>query len=131
MGHKPGTSGESEQTMRTLTVTTWSDSRDPSECGIQINGTRFSLEDLDEITSREEAEAAGIPTALLNEYRGIWGLFGAWLEDRAVWGSPKPPAADLQEFSQHLRARQSLIRSTIAKLMEGNKSRSELDPNRS
>ena len=111
--------------MRRLTVTTWSEGRGPSECGIQIDGTRYSTEDLDEITSREDAEAAGIPTALLDQYHGNWGLFGVWLEDRAVWGGPKTPAADLQEFSQRLRVRQSSIRSTIAKLMEGNKSRPE------
>ena len=103
--------------MRTLTVTTWSEGRGPSECGIQIDGTRYSTEDLDEITSREDAQAAGIPTALLDEYRGNWGLFGVWLEDRAVWGGPKTPAADLHEFSQRLRVRQSLIRIAITKLM--------------
>ena len=106
-------------------VTPWSEGRGLSECGIQIDGTRYSTEDLDEITSREEAEATGIPTALLDEYRGNWGLFGVWLEDRAVWGGPKTPAAGLQEFSQRLAARQSSIRSTIAKLMEGNKSQPE------
>ncbi len=78
-------------------------------------GSHFKPEE--PIASREEAEAAGIPTALLDEYRGNWGLFGVWLEDKAVWGSPKTPEADRQEFSQRLRARQSLIRSTIAKLM--------------
>jgi hypothetical protein len=103
--------------MRTLTVTTWSEGRGLNECGIQIDGIRYSTEDLDEITSREDAQAAGIPTALLNEYHGNWGLFGVWLEDRAVWGGPKTPAADLQEFSHRLRVRQRLIRSTIAKLM--------------
>ena len=118
-GNKPGTSGESEQTMTTLTVKIRGNDHSPRECGIEINGTRYSVEDLDEITNREEAEAAGIPTALLNEYRGIWGLFGIWLEDRAVWGGPKTPAADLQEFSQRLRVRQSLIRSTIAQLRRG------------
>ena len=112
-------------------VATWGEGRGPSECGIQIEGTRFSFEDLDEISSREDAEAAGIPTVLLDEYRGNWGLFGRWLEDRAVYGSPISPKNDLQEFSRRLTVRQSLIRSTIAKLMEGNKSRSELDPNRS
>jgi hypothetical protein len=69
--------------------------------------------------------AAGIPTALLDEYHGNWGLFGVWLEDRAVWGGPLIPAADLQEFGQCLRVRQSSIRITMAKLMEGNKSRPE------
>ena len=97
-------------------VATWSEGCGLSECGIQVDGIRFSVEDLDEITNREEAEAAGIPTALLNEYRGIWGLFGIWMEDRAVWGGLKTPATDLQEFSQRLRVRQSLIRSTIAQL---------------
>ncbi len=103
--------------MRRLTVTTWSEGRGLNECGIQIDGTRYSTEDLDEITSREDAQAAGIPTALLDEYRGNWGLFGVWLEDRAVWGGPKTPAAGLQEFSQRLRVRQSSIRSAIAQLM--------------
>ena len=56
--------------MLTLTVTTWSEGRGLSECGVQIDGTRHTTEDLDEITCREEAEAAGIPTALLDEYRG-------------------------------------------------------------
>ena len=111
--------------MRKLIVTAWDEGCSPSECGVQIDGTRYSTEDLDEITSREDAEAAGIPTALLDEYRGNWGLFGVWLEDRAVWGGPKTPAADLQELSQRLRVRQSSIRSAIAKLMEGDKSRSE------
>jgi|SRR5271165_3726700 len=106
--------------MRRLTVTTWSEGRGPSECGIQIDGTRYSTEGLDEITSREDAEAASIPTVLLDEYRGIWGLFGMWLEDRAVWGGPMIPEARLQEFSQRLAARQSSIRSTIAKLIEDN-----------
>ena len=77
--------------MRRLTVTTWSDSRASSECGIQIDGTRYSTEDLDEITSREDAEAAGIPTALLDEYRGHWGLFGVWLDERAICSTPITP----------------------------------------
>jgi hypothetical protein len=117
-GHKPGTSGESEQTMATLTVKIRGNDHCPRECGIEIDGTCYSTDDLDEITNREDAEAAGIPTALLDEYRGNWGLFGVWLEDRAVWGGPKTPAADLQEFSQRLRVRQSLIRIAIAKLIE-------------
>ena len=104
--------------MLTLTVTTWSEGRGLSECGVQIDGTCYSTEDLDEITSREEAETAGIPAALLDEYRGIWGLFGVWLEDRAVWGGPKTPAAGLQEFSQRLRVRQSSIRIAMAKLLQ-------------
>jgi hypothetical protein len=70
--------------MMMLTVTTWSEGRGLSDCGVQIDGTRFSFEDLDEITSREEAKAAGIPTALLDEYRGDWGLFGMWLDERAI-----------------------------------------------
>jgi hypothetical protein len=49
--------------MLTLTVTTWSEGRGLSECGDQIDGTRHTTEDLDEITCQEEAEAAGIPTA--------------------------------------------------------------------
>jgi len=98
-------------------LTTWSEGRGLSECGVQIDGTRHSTEDLDEITSREDAEAAGIPTVLLDQYHGNWGLFGMWLEDRAVWGGLKTPEVDLQEFSQRLAARQSSIRSTIAKLI--------------
>ena len=70
--------------MTTLNPTLWSDRCDLSGCGIQIDGTRFSFEDLDEITSREEAEAAGIPTALLNQYHGDWSLFGMWLDERAI-----------------------------------------------
>ena len=98
-------------------VATWVEGRGPSECGIQIEGTRFSFEDLDVITSREEAEAAGIPTALLDEYRGNWGLFGMWLEDRAICSTPTSPKTDLQEFGQRLRVRQSSIRIAIAKLL--------------
>ena len=104
--------------MRKLIVTAWSEGCSPSECGIQVDGTRYSTEDLDEITSREDAEAAGISTALLDEYRGNWGLFGVWLEDRAFWGGPKTPAAGLQEFSQRLRVRQSPIRIAMAKLLQ-------------
>ncbi len=77
--------------MLTLTMTTWSEGRGPSECGIQIDGTRFSFEDLDEITR----------------------------------GGPMIPAADLQEFSQRLRVRQSLIGSAIAKLMRDTNSQPE------
>ena len=33
--------------MITLRPTLWSEGRDPSECGVQIDGTRFSFEDLD------------------------------------------------------------------------------------
>ena len=100
-----------------LTVTLWSEGRDLSEYGVQIDGTRYSTEDLDEITSREEAEAAGIPTALLDEYRGNWGLFGMWLEDRAICSTPISPKNDLQEFGQRLKVRQISIRIAIAKLL--------------
>ena len=87
--------------MNTLNLTLWSDGRGPSECGVQI-GTRLSFEDLDAITSREEAEAAGVPTVLLNEYRGNWHLFGMWLEDKAVCGIRVIQRADLQEFRHRL-----------------------------
>jgi hypothetical protein len=56
--------------MTAVKLTTWSEGRDPSECGIQIGNTRFSLEDLESLTSREEAETAGIPTALLDQFHG-------------------------------------------------------------
>ena len=56
--------------MRTLKPTLWSEGRDLSEYGIQIDGTRFSF------------------------------------EDRAVWGGPMIPEADLQEFSRPLQVRQ-------------------------
>ena len=111
--------------MRTLKPTLWSEGRDLSEYGIQIDGTRFSFEDLDEITSREEAEAAGIPTALLFEYHGDWSLFGMWLDERAICSPPISPRNDLQEFSRRLKVRQRLIRSTIAKLMGDNMAQPE------
>ncbi len=117
--------------MMLLTVKTWSDGRDLSGCGIQIDGTRFSFEDLDEITSREEAEAAGIPTALLNQYHGDWSLFGMWLDERAICSPPISPRNDLQEFSRRLKVRQRLIKSTIAKLMGDNEASRSLGPNQS
>ena len=107
--------------MKTLKVTLWSDGRDPSKCGVQI-GTRLSFEDLDAITSRQETEAAGVPTVLLNEYRGNWHLFGIWLEDRAVCGIQVIQRADLQEFRHRLSVRQRSIGIAIAKLLEDNKS---------
>ena len=70
--------------MTTLTVKIRGNDHSPRECGIEIDGTCYSTEDLDEITSREEAKAAGIPTPLLDEYRGDWGLFGMWLDERAI-----------------------------------------------
>jgi hypothetical protein len=56
--------------MATLKLTLWYECRDPGESGVQLDGTRFSFEDLDAITSREEAQAAGIPTVLLEGYHG-------------------------------------------------------------
>ena len=63
----------------------------PVSAAFRLTAPGSSLEDLDEITSREEAKAASVPTALLNEYRGIWGLFGRWLEDRAICSTPIYP----------------------------------------
>ena len=89
-----------------LTVTLWSEGRGLSEYGVQIDGTRFSFVDLDEITSREEAEAAGIPTALLDQYHGDWSLFGMWLDERAICSIPFSPRSEFHDFNERLRARQ-------------------------
>lgn len=69
--------------MTAVKLTLWSEGRDPSECGIQIDGTRFSFGDLEAFTGREEAEKLGIPAALLDEYHGHWSLFSMWLEEQA------------------------------------------------
>jgi hypothetical protein len=83
MREKPQTKHKAIRDMTTLKLTLWSEGRDPSECGIQIGNTRFSFEDLEAFAGREEAEAAGIPTALLDEYHGDWSLFSMWLEEQA------------------------------------------------
>jgi hypothetical protein len=111
--------------MATPKLALWREGRDPGECGVQIDGTRFSFEDLDEIINREEAEAAGIPVVLLDEYRGNWCLFGLWLEDEAVCGMPTTPRGSLQEFSHRLLERQRLIGSAIASLMRDGRSQPE------
>jgi len=48
-----------------------------------------------------------------------------WLEDRAVWGGPKTPAADLQEFMERLKVRQHLISSAMGNLMRDTNSQPE------
>ena len=106
-------------------VTTWSEGCGLSEHGIQVDGIRYSTEDLDEITSREDAEAADISTVLLDQYHGHWGLYGMWLEDRAVWGSPKGPRVDLHEFMERLKVRQHLISSAMGNLMRDTNSQPE------
>lgn len=71
--------------MAPVILTTWSEGRDPSECGIAINEKKISAEDLETVTMRAEAEALGIPGGLFDLWqaeRPDW-LFLWWLEERA------------------------------------------------
>ncbi len=81
--------------------------------------------EIDEITGREGARAAGILTVLLDHHHGHRNPFGSSLENIADCGSPKRPRADLHEFTQRLKVRQRLISSAIAKLMAVSKSQPE------
>ncbi|MFO0892829.1 MAG: hypothetical protein U0790_27270 [Isosphaeraceae bacterium] len=71
--------------MDTLKLTTWGRGRDPSECGIAIDGHRITAEDLETVTTRGEAEGLGIPGVLFDRWQAeqpSW-LFHWWLEEQA------------------------------------------------
>ena len=71
--------------MTAVKLTLWSEGRDPSECGIAVNGKQIIAEDLEEVASREEAEALGIPVTCttIGKPSTPTGPLHWWLEEQA------------------------------------------------